>query len=48
MDRDALLLLGAFVLAFLTLNWSDLKLIVAQLKAKMSGKKADDGTTPQE
>ena len=35
MERDALLLVGAFVVAFLTLNWSDLKLIAAQIKEKL-------------
>jgi len=39
MERDALLLVGAFVVAFLTFNWSDLKLIAAQIKEKLKSRK---------
>lgn len=40
MEKDAFLLIGALIVAFFTLNWSDMKLIVAQIKEKIAFIKA--------
>ena len=45
MEKDALLLIGAFLLAFITFNWSDMKLIAAEIKACFSKEKDEENTS---
>ena len=40
MNRDAILLVAAFIFAFITFNWSSLMEIAAQFKAKIAEIKA--------
>jgi len=39
MEKDALLLVLALAVAFVTFNWSDLKLIAKQIQEKLKSRK---------